>query len=200
MYTFIDKTTIAEGCLSSLEKSEDPIHRRLSLIVLRLAGDERDDHMDMLFNAAERVLKEDPSAIVRQLAAWVLRDFPAHRALNTLTSGLADKDWEVRFEVVESLASLASIWDYYHGHDDDEYEDDNDDNDDEKNVKKGEEKEVIDDGSHYVKSAITGLLMALRDNRPEVSLRAAFHLSHLNPCKVRSEIKKMIPECTEASS
>jgi hypothetical protein len=188
MYTPIDKTTIAESCVSTLEKSEDPIHRWLSLIVLRLAGDGRDDHMDMLFNAAERVLKEDPSAIVRQLAAWVLRDFPAHSALNTLTSGLADKDWEVRFEVVESLASLAYIWDYYQGSGDDE---DNDDNDDDGT------KEVMDDRSHYVKSAIGGLLLALKDNRPEVSLRAAFRLSRLNPCKVRSEIKKMLPECAE---
>jgi HEAT repeat protein len=199
MYTSINEDTIVKSCAFTLKKSKDPQRRWLSLIVLRLAGDMRDDHMDRLFKAAERVLKKDPSVMVRQASMWVLRSFPDRKALNMLNSGLSDKDWEVRFEAVDSLASLASIWEYYDGYDDYEVNDQEqeEDNDEKKEVKNGEKKNVKRDGSVVVKSAISGLLVALKDNQPEVRLRAAFHLSRLNPCKVRSEIKKMIPERTE---
>jgi hypothetical protein len=199
MYTQINRISIVESCVSAIAKSEDPMHRRLSLLVLRLIRDEYTNRGEIVFEAAEKALKKDPSAEVRKLSAWILGDFSIPASLNSLIDALADENWEVRFEVVEALAALAFNWDYYNGDadDEDEDEDDNDDNDDEKNVKHGEEKEVMDDGSHYVKSAITGLLKALQDNRPEVSLRAAFRLSNLNPCKVRSEIKKILPECTE---
>ena len=74
---------------------------------------------------------------------------------------------------------------------------DNDDDEDEKGVKAAELSDVKGADNNECHSAIGGLLLALKDNRPEVSLRAAFRLSHLSPCKVRSEIKKILPECTE---
>lgn len=193
MFTPINRISIVESCVSAIAKSEDPMHRRLSLLVLRLINSDYTDHGEMVFEAAEKALKKDPSAEVRKLSAWILGDFPIPASLNSLIEALADENWEVRFEVVEALAALASDW----GEDGDDNDDDNDDNEDEKGIKEDVGKDVKDAGSGYFKSAIAGLLKALQDNRPEVSLRAAFHLSELSPCKVRSEIKKMIPGCAE---
>lgn len=181
MYTPINRKSIVESCVSAMANSEDPVHRRLSLLILRLISSNYTENGGMLFDAAEKALKEDSSAEVRRLAAWVLGDFPVDASLKTLIKALADENWEVRFEVVEAMAIIAEMNIYDDDNDDNDNDDDEEDNSDDK-----------DDND-----AIAGLLQALGDKQPKVSLRAAYHLSQLHPSKVRSAIKKMIPECAE---
>ena len=104
----INMIWLINKCYDTVYESDDPVQRRYSLLTLNFMARVGIELSENVVDTAEKLLKNDPNWNVRRHAAWVISNLGTKHSIKILSDALADKNLNVKFEVLESLAAFAS--------------------------------------------------------------------------------------------
>jgi hypothetical protein len=104
----INTIWLINKCYDTVYESDDPVQRRYSLLTLHFMAVAGIELSEDVVDTAEKLLKNDPSWNVRRHAAWVINNLGTKHSIKILSDAMADKNLNVKFEVLESLAAFAS--------------------------------------------------------------------------------------------